>query len=315
MVRASAICLIGAVSLCGWANSHESPRYEIAFASFAPLNTDIFIADGDGNNAKALFADPDLDSNASFSKDGQWIVLTSRRGGSSNIYRGHPDGTALEVLVDDPAFDDQAALSPDGKELAFVSTRSGQADIWILNIRTKSVRNITNHPGGDFRPAWSPDGKWLAFSSDRDSSHPRMPNDFVTRQSTDIYVIKTDGTGLRRITYQHEFAGGASWSPNGKRLVYYSATIPELMNITGARRYRGTTQIVSVDVQSGEQNVLTSGPGEKLSPRWISNDQVGYVSGGPEGGIETTNGGGGARGEFQSLIGRQTANGCCFIGK
>ena len=29
-------------------------------------------------------------------------------------------------------------------------------------------------------------------------------------------------------------------------------------------------------------------------------DQVGYVSGGPEGGIETTNGGRGARGEFQS---------------
>jgi TolB protein len=300
MLRASTICLVGLIPLCGWANSHESQRYEIAFASFAPLNSDIFIADGDGNNAKALFADPDLDSNASFSKDGQWIVFTSRRGGSSNICRGHPDGTALEVLVDDPAFDDQAALSPDGKELAFVSTRSGQADIWILNIRTKSVRNITNHPGGDFRPAWSPDGKWLVFSSDRDSSHPRMPNDFVTRQSTEIYVIKKDGMGLRRITYQHEFAGGASWSPNGKRLVYYSATIPELMNITGARRYRGTTQVVSVYVQSGEQSVLTSGPGEKLSPRWISRDQVGYVSGGPEGGIETSNGGSGARGEFQS---------------
>jgi len=85
MLRASAICLVGVVSLCGWANSHESPRYEIAFASFAPLNSDVFIADGDGNNAKALFADPDLDSNASFSKDGQWIIFTSRRGGSGGL--------------------------------------------------------------------------------------------------------------------------------------------------------------------------------------------------------------------------------------
>ena len=178
--------------LCGWASSHETSHYEIAFASFAPLNTGIFIADADGNNAKALFADPDLDSNASFSKDGRWIVFTSRRGGSSNIYRRHPDGTALEVLVNDPAYDDQAALSPDCKELAFVSARSGQADIWVLNIRTKSLRNVTNHAGGDFRPAWSPDGKWLSFSSDRDSSRPRMPNDFVTRQSTELYVIKAD---------------------------------------------------------------------------------------------------------------------------
>ena len=94
MLRASTPCFLGLVFLCGWASSHETSHYEIAFASFAPLNTGIFIADADGNNAKALFADPDLDSNASFSKDGRWIVFTSRRGGSSNIYRRHPDGTA-----------------------------------------------------------------------------------------------------------------------------------------------------------------------------------------------------------------------------
>ena len=58
MLKASAICLVGLVSLCGWANSHETARYEIALASFAPLNTDVFIADGDGNNPKALCADP-----------------------------------------------------------------------------------------------------------------------------------------------------------------------------------------------------------------------------------------------------------------
>jgi Tol biopolymer transport system component len=148
-------CALACVSLA-------SP-YQLSFTSFAPLNTDIFIADGDGNNARAVISDPDLDSNASFSKDGRWIIFTSRRNGSSDIYRAHLDGAGLEVLVSDPAFDDQGALSPDGKELAFVSTRSGQADIWVLNIRTKSLRQITNRSGGNFRPAWSPDGKWLAF--------------------------------------------------------------------------------------------------------------------------------------------------------
>src|SRR5262245_9561751 len=87
---------------------NESPDYRIAFASFAPLNTDLFIADADGNNARPFLPHYDLDSNASFSHDGRWIVFTSRRNGSSDIYRAHPDGTALETLVDDAAFDDQA---------------------------------------------------------------------------------------------------------------------------------------------------------------------------------------------------------------
>ncbi len=52
------------------------PGYAIAFASFAPLNTDIFIADADGSNPKPLLPHPDLDYNASFSHDGRWIVFS-----------------------------------------------------------------------------------------------------------------------------------------------------------------------------------------------------------------------------------------------
>ena len=300
MHTARAILLASLMTLCARECIAQESRYEIAFASFAPLNTDVFIADGDGGHARVLISNPDLDSNASFSKDGRWVVFTSRRGGSSDIYRSHPDGTGLEVLVSNPAFDDQGALSADGKELAFVSTRSGRADIWILTIRTKSIRQLTDHAGGNFRPAWSPDGNWLAFSSDRDSSHPRAPNDFVTRQSTEIYIVKRDGTHLRRVTDGLEFAGGAAWSPDGKKLVYYTASIAELMNITGARRNRGTTQIVSFDLRTGKQDVITSGPGEKWSPHFVSADRISYVSGGPEGGIEMVDGRKGARGEFQN---------------
>ena len=59
-----------------------------------------------------------LDYNPSFSADGKWIVFTSERNGSADIFRVHPDGSGLERLTDDPAFDDQGVVSPDG------STRS-----------------------------------------------------------------------------------------------------------------------------------------------------------------------------------------------
>ena len=101
----------------------SSASYEIAYASFAPLNRHVYVADADGNNARLLLPGAQIDYDPSLSRDGRWVVFTSERNGSANIYRVHPDGTGLEALTDDPAFDDQAALSPDGKSLAFVSTR------------------------------------------------------------------------------------------------------------------------------------------------------------------------------------------------
>src|SRR6187551_3264910 len=135
------------------AANRSEPIYHIAFASFGPLNDDIFIADADGAHARPLLSTPANDYNASFSHDGKWIVFTSERNGSADIYRVHPDGSGLEQLTNDPSFDDQAVFSPDGKRIAFVSSRGGQADIYILEIATKKLTDITNHPAGEFRPS------------------------------------------------------------------------------------------------------------------------------------------------------------------
>jgi TolB protein len=180
----------------------------IAFASFAPIETSIFIADGDGGNTRPLLTKPSQDYNPSFFRDGAWIVFTSLRGGSADIYRVHPDGSGLERLTDDPAFDDQGALSPGGEALAFVSTRGGHANIWLLDMASHKLRNLTPGSTGDFRPAWSPDGEWIAFSSDRDSAHPKLS--FGALNSTEIYVMRKDGSEVRRITHSDATAGSPS---------------------------------------------------------------------------------------------------------
>src|SRR6266850_5192970 len=163
-------------ALVGAQSGQSKPRYTIAFKSFAPNNTDIFLADQDGNHERPLLPNVALDYDASFSPDGQWVVFTSHRSGFADIYRVHRDGSAFERLTNDRAFDDQGVLSPDGKSLAFVSSRSGQADVWILDLASRRLRNLTHHPAGDFRPAWSPDGQSIAFSSDRDPVRTACPN-------------------------------------------------------------------------------------------------------------------------------------------
>lgn len=230
----------------------SEPQYTIAFKSFAPNNSDIFLADADGGHVRPLVPDPALDYNASFSADGRWIVFTSHRAGSADIWRVHPDGSGLQRLTDDPGFEDQAALSPNGRFLAFVSSRSGQADIWILDLITHKMRNLTHHPAGDFRPAWSPDGKWIAFSSDRD--RPRAcptttqpgAGFFVTPQYRDIYIVRSDGIGLHRITDgKSETAGTPSWSQDGSHIAFYSGRVEQVCS-GGLILGTGTTQIVSV---------------------------------------------------------------------
>jgi len=285
------------------ATHQPPPAYTIAFKSFAPNNADIFIADADGTHARPLAPDPALDYDASFSFDGRWIVFTSHRRGQADIYRVRPDGTGLERLTDDPAFDDQGTLSPDGKSLAFVSSRSGQADVWVMDLATHAARAVTSDPAGDFRPAWSPDGRWIAFSSGRSRVRAACPNTtlpgpgpFVTPQYTGVYVVRPNGSRLRRISDSTEVAGTPRWSPDGSRLAFYVGERAQVCR-GGLILGTGTTQIVSVDPTSGARDTLTSGDGPKVSPQWLSRTRVGYAT---REGIAFSDGAPGLAGDFES---------------
>ncbi len=234
------IFLISGLAISGWRQENApaaEPHYTVAFFSNAPLNIDIFIADSNGSNPRPIVSHPDLDYNASFSRDGRWIIFTSHRAGSADIYRVHPDGSGLERLTDDPAFDDQAALSPDGTLLAFVSTRSGQADIWVLDLATGASSNLTDHPAGD-RIAF---GLGTYFGDGSQVAH--------------LAVINSDGTGLKMLTEGERNDGFPSWAPDGSRLVFRS----------GRSRARG---LAIIDVETGQITPLTSGSHNDNFPVW-----------------------------------------------
>ena len=149
--------------------------------------------------------------------DGCVLVTAARVGRSLSR---QTDGTRIERLTDDIAYDDQPVVAPDGRHVAFVSSRGGQADIWLLDMQTRAARNLTNHPGGDYRPVFSPDGQWIAFTSDRDSEGARAATgrpaltgrSFAPLQHTQIYVMRKDGSEVRRLTQGDSAVGGGSWS-------------------------------------------------------------------------------------------------------
>jgi TolB protein len=272
---------------------HAPEKHQLLIQRIGPSASAIHLAHSDGSDERPLLANSALDYNASLSADNKWVAFTSERQGSADIYRVRLDGSSLERLTDDPAYDDQASWSPDGNQIAFVSTRgSGSTDIWILDVASRTARPLAAHSGGDFRPSWSPDGQWIAFSSDRDTKIERDPPAWEHLHRASIYVIRPNGTQLRRVTNGDTFAGSPRWSADSKRVVFYEMTVDDTYDARDdARQAKVVSQIISIDVQNGVRREHTSGPGLKVSPQFLEEDRIGYVvKAGPAPGIFDTSG-------------------------
>ena len=92
-------------------------------------------------------------------------------------------------------------------------------------------------------------------------------------------MVRPDGTGLRRLTQPGICCGAPKWSPDGTRVIFYEIPVEQ----TWAAHWPGqdastTSQIVSVDVASGERQRTHDGPGLKVMPQFLTNDVIGYLA-------------------------------------
>ncbi|MHA2790178.1 amidohydrolase family protein [Corynebacterium sp. S7] len=140
-------------------------------------------------------------------------------------------------ITDDDFHDVDPVFSPDGKTIAWATDRSGTQDIYTRNLESGEEKIVTTLPGAEVAPAFSPDGKQLAFQ-DQDGA---------------TYLLNLENNTIRELIPKIFGPGRPSWSADGKTITLAA------VKVYSERFREGTSQILTVNVDSGEQTFQAPG--------------------------------------------------------
>ncbi len=228
--------LLGA---CGDSVGSVGPREWVAFVREPSYDT-IFVADPESGAIDQKIVLPMRAPRFRFSPAGDRLAIVS----GGDLWVMNPDASDARRLVPGVM---NIAWSSDGARIAYVRS-SLPRELHIVNADGSGdvvVPGAT--PDGWGGLAWSPDGTRIAFEGIRDMVGPGA--------TITVYVIDTDGTGLRDIDAPLPGPDGRAvhepaWSPDGRliainRLMYFHTPDQEqnlwLTNVANGDGWRVTT--------------------------------------------------------------------------
>jgi TolB protein len=194
--------------------SAESPAWspdgnKLAFEVYQQgrKSSQIYTAKVDGSEAKQLTEGQYYNWTPRWSPDGKKLVFETTRndspathvaGGYRDIYVMDSDGQNQTNLTRN-TFGHHPSWSPDGKSIAYMAH-----GIIVMKADGSDKQNISQGKTRDSEPVWSPDGQWIAFT--RTANKPPGP------ETMDIWIMKSDGTEQRQVTFNK--TNSASYSPS-----------------------------------------------------------------------------------------------------
>ncbi len=218
-----------------------------------------------------------------FSADGRQLVFQSEREPGNpffQIYLMDRDTGDTHRISPGVGKTTCAWLHPDGQQVLYASTQfdpsseekqrqelefraSGQSkryswdydpsyDLVVFDQATSNYRKLTEAQGYDAEGSYSPDGEWICFASNRRAYTGELNEEELAlfgqdpASAMDLYLMRSDGSQVKRLTTEVGYDGGPFFSPDGKQICFRRFS-----------RNGATAEIMLMNVDGSEQRAIT----------------------------------------------------------
>jgi TolB protein len=220
---------------------------KIAYVVKRGSRYELHVADADGFNAQSVFASSEPIMSPAWSPDGSRLAYVSFDQKKPVVMVQNLAQGATKPVAAFRGNNSAPAWSPDGRALAVALTKDGLTQIYRIPATGGEAQRLTDSSGIDTQPAFSPDGQWIAFTSDRGGS-------------PQIYRMPAAGGPAQRVTFEGSYNVGPRFSPDGRNIVY-------------VQRDGGRFRIASLELSTGQVQVLTDGTLDD-SPSYAPNGKM-----------------------------------------
>jgi TolB protein len=214
---------------------------KLAFIAKATGSKELYLADMDGYNARAITHDGTICASPALSRDGTKLAYTSYKSGYPDVYLinlGSGNRTRIAFF---PGINTGPSFSPDGSQIALTLSKDGNPEIYVMDDAGGSLVRITRTRGAETSPSWSPTGDRLVYSSD-------------DRGSPQLFISSATGVSdMDHLVTGNSYCTKPDWSPDGKWIAFTT-------------RIGGQFQIGVFDVAARTGQLITTAGGQ--DPAW-----------------------------------------------
>jgi TolB protein len=188
----------------------EGGNYEWEFTPYM----NIYEANPDGSDLKALTSGKDYHAECAYSPDGKHIVFTSNKTGSMNLYIMDSDGTNVKQVTNTAwSYNGGPFFYPDGSKIIFRADREKRhyLQLYVINADGTGEQKLTNNQAVNWAPFWYSNGEVIAFTT---SLHGHM--------HYEIYALNIRTGKQYRVTHNKTFDGLPAFSRDGRQMLWTS---------------------------------------------------------------------------------------------
>ncbi|MCB0362008.1 MAG: M28 family peptidase, partial [Bdellovibrionales bacterium] len=121
---------------------------------------------------------------------------------------------------------EEFSIRASGQHRAYSWDYDENYDLFTANFEGKALQRLTHTKGYDAEASFSPDGDWIVFSSNRSGFSENLSEEDRKKFAKDpsyemeLYIMRSNGKNLKRLTFTKGYDGGPFFSSDGKRITW-----------------------------------------------------------------------------------------------